>query len=97
MTPHASGVPLGRSDRAEPRAGAGLPAPRRARSEGPRVVGVGVGGVEAVPRSLNYVAFMEAVVLARSGGVLSVMLNGPEQQHAGDCLLRKRDAHFSGR
>jgi hypothetical protein len=40
---------------------------------------------------------MEAVVLARSGGVLSVMLNGPEQQHAGDCLLRKRDAHFSGR
>jgi enoyl-CoA hydratase/carnithine racemase len=42
--------------------------------------GVGVG--EAVPRSMNYVASMETLVVERSAGVLSVMLNRPEKKNA---------------
>lgn len=42
----------------------------------------GVADAGAVPQSLNYVARMETVVLERSGGILSVMLNRPAKKNA---------------
>lgn len=41
-----------------------------------------VADAEAVPRGLNYVASMDTVVLERSGGVLSVVMNRPEKKNA---------------
>lgn len=50
-----------------------------------------------VPRCLNYVACMETLVIGRSGGVLSVMLNRPDKKNAVNGTMWRELAEVFGR